>query len=82
MPQISCDKNVEINNKTTRDRELAKNNKKHSHVTLTPRVTHAPLAGYAKTIYLAAPVTPSSVTTKQARAAMTTMKTKTTIFIF
>jgi hypothetical protein len=44
MPQISQNKDDENNNKT-HDKELAKNNKKHSHVTLAPHVTHATLAG-------------------------------------
>jgi hypothetical protein len=44
MPQISRNKNDEINNKT-RDKELVKNKKKHSHVTLAPQVTRATLAG-------------------------------------
>jgi hypothetical protein len=46
MPQISSNKNIENNNKTC-DEELAKNNKKYSHVTLVPRVMHATLAGRA-----------------------------------
>jgi hypothetical protein len=46
MPQISCNENVEINNKT-HDKELAKNNKKHSLVTLVPGVMHTMLAGQA-----------------------------------
>jgi hypothetical protein len=44
MPQISHNKNVEINNKTY-DKELTKNNKKHSHVTLVPCVMRPTLAG-------------------------------------
>jgi hypothetical protein len=44
IPQISRDDNVKNNNKTS-DNELAKNNKKHSHVTLAPWVTCATLAG-------------------------------------
>ncbi len=45
-PQISRDKNVENNNKT-HDKELVKNNKKHIHVTLVPRVTRGTLNGQA-----------------------------------
>ncbi len=51
-------------------------------MTLALRITCLPLAGQAaKMICLAAPVTPSSVTIKQAQAAMT-RKTKITIFIY
>ncbi len=46
IPQISRDKNVK-NNKKHAIKNSQRNDKKCSHVTLAPRVTHATLAGQA-----------------------------------
>ncbi len=77
MPQISRDENIENNNKT-RNEELAKKQNK-----MQPRDTcatcHARDTWWISNAYNW--LMPSRATTKQARAAATTMKTQITIFI-
>jgi hypothetical protein len=77
MPWISHDGKVENSNKT-RDGELAKNNKR-----LQPSDTCAMrhMRNTCWTSNADNQLTPSQVTTKQAPAVTTTMKTKITIFI-
>jgi hypothetical protein len=77
MPQISCDENIEINNKTC-EKELTKN-KKQKNPCDTCAMRHARDTHWSSNAENH--LTPSRATTKHARAATKTLKPKITILI-